>query len=186
MKNKIFKYIWITIRVCVILFFLAFALVICLQRFSNNSISIFNYRMFSVATGSMVPKYNIGDVILCKEVDASTLKVGDDISYIGETASYKGKVVTHRIIKIDKDEDGKLLFQTKGIATQTTDPIVKEEQIYGKIVMEIGILSSIYKFMSTPNGFYISIFIPLAILIGSEIIISMVEKFEDKRKKQTK
>ena len=90
MKNKIFKCIWITIRVCVILFFLAFALVICLQRFSNNSISIFNYRMFSVATGSMVPKYNIGDVILCKEVDASTLKVGDDISYFGETASYIG------------------------------------------------------------------------------------------------
>ena len=60
------------------------------------------------------------------------------------------------------------------------DPAVKEEQIYGKIIKRFDFLSWLYKFIITPNGFYICIFIPLAILLGSEIISTTVEKYEEK------
>ena len=178
-KINILKIVGITIKTCVIAFMSLFALVICMQRFSNNTISVFNYRLFSVASGSMAPKYTIGDVILCKEVDLKTLKVGDDITYLGESGTFKNKIVTHRIIKIE-EKNNERQFHTKGIASTRTDPIVYERQIYGKIVTEIKFLSWLYKFIITPNGFYICIFIPLAILIGSEIISVSVEKYEEK------
>lgn len=184
-KINIFKIIGIIIKTAVITFMAMFALIICLQRFSDNSLSVFNYRLFSVASGSMAPKYVIGDVILCKEVDLHTLKKGDDITYLGTSGTFKNKIVTHRILNIE-EVDGKLQFYTKGIASTRIDPIVKEEQVYGKIVMELTFLSWLYKFIITPNGFYICIFIPLAILLGSEIITTTVEKYEEKMIKTKK
>lgn len=180
-KNKIniFSIIGTTIKVCVLTFMIMFALIICMQRFSNNSLSIFNYRLFSVVTGSMSPKYEIGDVLLCKEVDVNTLKVGDDITYLGKSGTFKNKIVTHRIHNIE-ETDGELKFYTKGIASTRIDPVVKKDQIYGKIVIKFEILSWLYKFITTPSGFYICIFIPIAILIGSEIISTSVEKYEEK------
>ena len=178
-KINIFKISGIIIKTILIIFMSMFALVICLQRFSDNSISIFKYRMFSVASSSMKPKYVIGDVILCKEVDVETLKVGDDITYKGMSGSFKDKTVTHRIIKIE-EEPGEIKFYTKGIASTKIDPVVTKEQIYGKIVKEFKFLSWLYKFITTPNGFYICIFIPIVILFGSEIVSISIEKYEEK------
>lgn len=186
MKNprKVFSYIIKTIKVLIYTGLVLFIAIVLLQKFSNNSITLFNYRMFTVLTGSMQPKYNIGDVLLCKEVDVETLEVGDDISYLGKEGSYKNKVITHRIVKIEKDKNNELLFHTQGLTNSVEDPVVKENQIYGKIVRNMGLLSYIHKLISTPGGFYLCIFIPLMILIGSEIISSMVERFEDKRLKK--
>jgi signal peptidase len=182
-KINILKIIGLTIKTAVIVLMGMFALIICLQRFSDNSLSVFNYRLFSVASGSMAPKYVVGDVILCKKVDLKTLKVGDDITYLGKSGTFKDKIVTHRVLKIE-EADGKLQFHTKGIASTRIDPIVQEEQIYGKIVMEFKMLSWLYKFIVTPSGFYICIFIPLAILLGSEIVSTTVEKYEEKLTKK--
>ena len=56
-----------------------FILSVCLQRFSNNKLSILNYRMFTVISGSMEPLYKIGDVLIAKEVKPEDIKVGDKI-----------------------------------------------------------------------------------------------------------
>ncbi len=50
----------------------------------------------------MIPKYQIGDVILVKEKDANNIKVGDDVTYLGEAASVKGLLITHRVIDIEE------------------------------------------------------------------------------------
>jgi len=180
-RFNIFKFTFGLIKTITILFFAIFALIICLQRFSNNTISIFNYRLFSVITGSMAPMYNIGDVILCKEVDIESIKVGDDITYLGSAGTYKNKIITHRVIEIKKDNSNELLFYTKGIASTRADPVVKSEQIYGKIIKRLDFLSWLYKYITTPNGFYVCIFIPLVILVGSEFVTMMVERYEEKK-----
>lgn len=182
-KINIFSLIFKLIKTAIIIFLVLFSMVICMQRFSDNSLSFLNYRLFSVVTGSMQPKYNIGDVLLCKEAEPQKLKVGDDITYLGNSGTYKNKVVTHRIVKIEKEQNGELLFYTKGIASTRLDPVVKEEQLYGKIIKEVEFLSWLYKFVTTPNGFYICIFIPLVMLVGSEIVVSMVERYEEKQLK---
>ena len=53
--------------------------------------------------------------------DASELKVGDVITYNGEVGTVKGKSITHKIIEI-RDENGKLIFVTQGVANPVADP----------------------------------------------------------------
>lgn len=181
-NNKILKIIFTIIKTFIVIALLAFILVVFLQRFSNNKLSLFNYRIFAVATGSMKPKYDIGDVLISKDVEPSKLKVGDNISYLGTQSNFKGKVITHQIIKIDTDEDGKLLFHTKGIANLVEDPVVKESQVYGKVIYKTYFLSYVYKLVSTSTGFGLIIIIPLILIIGYEILVTLLEKKEEEIK----
>ena len=184
--KKAFKYIKQIINVVIIIFVVSFAIVVCLQRFSNNEIAFMNYRLFTVVSGSMKPKYDIGDVLLAKEVDPSKIKNGDDISYLGEVGNFKDKVVTHQVIKIEKDENGKYLFHTKGIANLTEDPVVKEEQVYGKIVHEAKLLSFVYGLVAKPAGMFIFVIVPVFYIIGSEFLSFLLEQDEKKRNKSKK
>lgn len=180
-NKKIFGYIAKIFKIVIYTILVLFIAVVLLQKFSNNSMTLFNYRIFTVLTGSMQPKYNIGDVLLCQQLDPKDLKVGDDISYLGTEGSYQNKVITHRIVEIEKTENNELLFHTQGLTNNVEDPVIRENQIYGKIVRNMTVLSYIHKLISTPGGFYVCIFVPLMLLIGSEIISSMIERFENKK-----
>ena len=105
---KVLKYFFIVI-------FVLFVSMVCLQRFSNNRISMFNFRLFTVISGSMEPKYKIGDVLVAVETKPEDVKVGDVISYLGNKGSFADKVITHQVIKIEKSKDGKLEVHYKGI-----------------------------------------------------------------------
>ena len=144
MNNRVFKIIKTILNIFVAIFIILFLLVVALQRFSNNKISFLSFRMFTVVSGSMDPKYKIGDVLIAKEIDPSKIKIGDAISYLGKQGTLAGKVVTHEVINIEQDEDGKYIFHTQGIANDAPDPIVYESQVYGKIIYKCIILSFIY------------------------------------------
>lgn len=181
--SKIFKIIKKTINALIVIILLGFVLVVFLQRFSDNKISILNYRMFSVITGSMKPKYDIGDVLVSKEVDYSSIKVGDVISYEGKVGDFNGKVITHEVKRIEKDENGHYLFHAQGLANLVEDPVISEDQVYGVVVYKIFLLSFLYKIINTKIGFFLIIVIPLIFIVGSEIISTLLEKEEKKRNK---
>ena len=123
--------------------------------------------MFTVASGSMVPKY----------------KIGDAVTYLGKSGDFKGKVVTHEVIQIEKDTDGKYLFHTKGIANLVEDPVVSQEQIYGVVVYKPIILSWLYGLISNKFAFYCLIIVPLIGIVVYEIVATLVEKEDEKRAK---
>ena len=181
--KSIFKYLKPILNIVITIFVLSFVLVVCLQRFSNNEIAFLDYRLFTVVTGSMEPKYSVGDVLLAKEVEPKKIEVGDSISYLGTTGQFKDRVITHEVIEIEKDNQGKYLFHTKGIANVVEDPIVKEEQIYGVIIGEIKILSIIYVLVAKPLGMFILVIIPIFYIIGSEFLTYLLDKEEERRKK---
>ena len=168
--KKIFKYVKTVFNVFVVIFILSFVLVVCMQRFSNNELSFLNYRMFTVVSGSMVPKYEIGDVLLAKETKPEKIERGDAVSYLGNKGQFKDKVVTHEVIEIEVDENGKYWFYTKGIANLSVDPIVGEDQIYGVIVGKMDLLTFVYKLVAKPTGMLIFVIIPLFYVIGSELL----------------
>lgn len=148
--------------ICAILLILIIA-VLALQRFSNNEKAIGGFRVFNVATGSMIPKYQVGDVLVVKEQDPNTLKVGDDITYLGEHGSFAGRVVTHQIIEIEETVGGRV-FHTKGIANPAEDPTITGDQIYGKVIYKCILISLLTKLMNNMTAFYIVFFVPLAVL----------------------
>ena len=102
-NNKVLKIIGNIIYTIVFIFIALILIIAVLQRTTNNEISLGGYRIFVVATGSMVPKYNVGDVLLSKEIAPENIKVGDDIVYTGKEGSFKDKVVTHQVISVEKD-----------------------------------------------------------------------------------
>ncbi len=179
------KPVKITMNILKVIFFLilvAFILMVVLQRVSDNRISFFNFRMFTVISGSMQPQYKIGDVLIAQEIAPEELVVGDTVSYIGKYGDLADKVITHKIIEIDQ-ENGEYVFTTKGIANVAEDPPVQESQLLGKVVYKSILLSSIYGIISTDIGFFLFIIIPILIIVAYEIIKTLMEKEEDRRGK---
>lgn len=164
-ENKKVKLIGNILYILLFIIVVLMLVVVILQRTSNNNISTGGYRMFAVATGSMIPVYNVGDVLIAKETEASNLKVGDDIVYEGKKGSFKDKVVTHRIISIEEKEDGNYKIITKGVANQEQDPEINQTQVYGKIVYKIKTLSFFNKMLKNMYIFYFVIFIPAGVII---------------------
>lgn len=163
-NNKILKIISNIIYTIIFILVLFLLIMVIFQRTSDNEISINGYRIFVVATGSMVPEYNVGDVLVAKEVDPSELKAGDNVAYKGAVGSFNGKVITHKIKSIEKEgNDYKII--TQGVANTGEDPEINQTQILGKITYKIITLSLFEKIVSNNYAFYCIIFIPIALLI---------------------
>lgn len=172
MKDKqdtnIFEKIATILKIICVIVLLAIIVVLALQRFSNNKIAIGGIRVFNVATESMVPEYEVGDVLLVKEVDTNSLQVNDDITYLGEEGSFANRVVTHRIVDIE-EINGERIFHTKGIANDVEDPTITGDRIYGKVIYKCIVISLLTKLMNNMVAFYIVVFIPVGILVFLQI-----------------
>lgn len=182
-KDKVIRIVKMTIRVFFIVMFVAFILMVCLQRFSGNKVSFFNLRMFTVASGSMEPRYKIGDVLISKEVEASKIKVGNTISYLGTKGDFNGKIITHEVVSIEKNSEGSYMFHTQGLTNLVEDPIVYENQLYGVVIYKMIILSFVYKIVGTTYGLFFFVVLPLLYIIGSEFIELLLDKEEKRRVK---
>lgn len=139
-------------------------LIIITQRLSGNEKSFFGYRLFKVETGSMIPKYNINDVILVAETDPNEIKEGDDLVYMGQTGEYAGMIITHQLVRIEKDGE-KLDFYTKGLANNKEDPVVHKEQIIGIVKAKSQILTLITNMLLNPYTLYFLVILPATITI---------------------
>ena len=166
MVNKILKLIWkiiYTLIICGVILIFIFAVV---QGTSGNERSIGGIRIFSVITGSMIPVYNIGDILIVKEVIPEEIKIDDDIVYKGEKGTYRNKIITHRVLSINKKEDGNYRIITKGVANIAQDPVINQTQVIGKVVFKITIISFLLKIIT---NVYVLIFIPVVILVYKNI-----------------
>ena len=93
----------------------------------------FKFYAIAIATGSMVPNINKGDVVIInKEFKEKDLEVGKVIAY-----NYNDKVVVHRIykeVKIDKE----LIIYTKGDANSNMDEYkITKDMIIGIVNKKI-------------------------------------------------
>ena len=50
------------------------------QKLTDSKLTIGNIYIFQVATSSMVPDYEVGDVIIVKKTAPESLEVGDDVT----------------------------------------------------------------------------------------------------------
>ena len=172
------------IKSVISLFIIIVVSIIFIQRVSNNKVSLGGYSLYTVITESMVPKYNVFDMIVTKEVNTNDIKVGDDVVYLGKKDDFAGKIVTHEVIKIDKI-DGNTYFHTKGIANDIEDPLVSSDQIMGRVCFKSHILSLVSKIVNNIYGFYFVIFVPFAILLVMEIIDIVYERRDRKSQQVT-
>lgn len=181
-NNKVLHILYRTLEFIIFASLILYVLAISFQRFSNNR-AIFGYRVFTVATGSMEPAYEVGDVILVKETIPEELQVGDVITYLGNRSSVSGIIITHRIINIETKSDGTLSFTVKGDANQVEDPVIDSSQIYGKVTMKLTFITFISNIVHNQYGFFFLIFVPIVLFIFLEVADTIMDMREEKKRK---
>lgn len=99
-------------------------------------IGVFKYQPIAVMTGSMSPTFNRGDAVVVRkltEPEKRTLDEGDIIQYISGS-----KYVIHRIVEVDNDQYGNVVYITKGDYNNTRDlNPVGVNDIVGKVSFSI-------------------------------------------------
>ncbi len=163
------------IRIIITILLIIMLAIVILQRTTKNNLTIGNFYIFQVVSGSMEPEYKIGDLIVVKKQDVSTYKVGDDVTYKSDPNGYnKGIVITHRIIKIDEN-NGKYTFTTQGIANDVEDPKISGDMIYGKVLYHSIILSFLGRLMQN-NTVYYGIFVIVGLSIAFDLLRGLFVK----------
>ena len=149
-------------------------IIIIVQKVTNNNLSVGGIRVFMIVSESMKGEYEIGDILISKNVPVEEINVGDNVTYMGETGALKGIIVTHKVV--EKMETGTdVYFTTKGIANDVEDPRIRYDQIFGKVVYKTVILSAIAKLMNNQLTYYI-LFTLVALIISIEIASSIFSK----------
>ncbi len=155
--------------------------VLCLvifQKVTKNKVTIGDIYIFQIATGSMTPQYKIGDIIVVKKEEPANLKIGDDVTYLGQYGDFKDHIITHRIISI-REENEKRYFITKGTANILEDPEISQDDIYGKMLYHTVVFSFVGRLMTNLTVYYL-LFAAVAISFSYEIISSFIKKEDDK------
>lgn len=178
--GAIWKILWWAIEAVIIFI----AIIIVVQRVTNNEKAFLGFRIFSVATGSMEPEYAVGDILIAREKDPSTIKVDDNIVYLGNTGDYSGKIITHNVIEVEQNEKGEYLFHTKGIANTVEDPVVHEDQLYGVIFYNNEVLAWLCKILTNRYGLYFFVIIPIILYFFIDFIRIQGERAEQEKEEE--
>ena len=125
--------------------------------------NIFGYSFFEVATGSMSPTIEVGDVVITKitkDVNKNDVIVYKD----GES------IITHRLIEKNEEE-----IITRGDANNSEDKPIQTSQILGKVIYIIPQIGTWRRILATPEIIGM-IFVIIIILI---IMYIKTSKFEE-------
>lgn len=164
---RILKNVFTTLIVIIAVSMMIFTIV-SVMTFNRTDRKLLGYRAFVVLTDSM-SKDNIraGDLVLVKDVKPEDLKKGDIISFQSTNDDdTRGKIITHKIREVTKDENGTLAFVTYGSTTGTNDPeLVRRNFVYGKHAVTLHGVGTFFNFLKSTPGYIICILIPFLLLI---------------------
>lgn len=173
--RKLFSKILKVASYCLLGVIVCMSLFVVTLRFLGESTSIFGYSFYYVLTESMEPEIMAGEMIIGKETDPEDLKVGDIVTYTGESGSFAGKIITHKIIRIDGD-----IITTQGVANDIPDPPIYSSRVMSRYVATIPLAGKIFSVINSKFGFIFLIITPLGVLIVNEISIIVKAFKEDK------
>ena len=96
------------------------------------AIGVFPIKPISIASGSMAPTLNVGDIAIIKKCNSNDINVGDIIQF-----QMEGFTVIHRVVEKHQTK-GDFYFRTKGDSNSQPDTeMVEESQLHGKVIYKI-------------------------------------------------
>ena len=140
MLEKILKFLFV-----IIIIFFVIILIIVIYNIIQINIqhksypNILGFTFFEVATGSMEPTIDAGDVVIVKLT--KEVEINDIIVY-----NENNNFITHRLIR-NKEND----YITKGDANNIEDNPIKENDILGKVVLTIPKVGILKKAILSPE-----------------------------------
>ena len=157
-------FVWLMVALSVFMMLFTIVSVTIFDRADRN---LFGYKTFIVLSDSMSKTdFNAGDIVFVKEVDASTLKEGDIISYASQNIHNFGETVTHKIRRLTSDAEGNPGFVTYGTTTDTDDEtVVTYPYVLGKYTGHLPKVGAFFQFLKTTPGYIVCILTPFLLLI---------------------
>jgi len=130
----------------------------------NTNYPLFN--AFVIVSKSMVPTIKVNDAIVIKRKQSEQLNVGDIITFSSSDPAYLGLTVTHRIVGKQLSQSGDYIFRTKGDNNTYEDQaLVKENNIYGKVILKIPKLGTIKNFVTASKWSIIMVVCAMFVII---------------------
>lgn len=121
---------------------------------------IAGFRVYTVISGSMEPKYSVGDLLYVQRVDPADVQVGDPITFV---LNEDLVVATHRVVEIDRENQH---FYTKGDANEIRDnDPVHFNNLIGIPKFAIPLLGYVSDFIQHPPGTYIAIAVGVILIL---------------------
>ena len=141
--------------------------IISVNTFDRNDREVFGLRFYITLSDSMsATDFDAGDLVVVKEVDPTTLQVGDIIAYQAQNSENYGATVTHKIRAKTTDANGNPGFITYGTTTGVDDEtVVTYPFILGKYQLALPQVGTFFQFLKTPQGYIVCILIPFLLLI---------------------
>ena len=136
------KILYYVLFLVIVLPFLIFNLTLIIKSklYPDKIADFMGYKPFIVMSGSMETTINIGDLVIVKKVNSSSIHTGDIIA------------LSHRVKEVINDS-GTYKFKTKGDNNNVADDfIVNSDAIEGIFVNKIPGLGSILLFLGKPIG----------------------------------
>jgi signal peptidase len=121
-------------------------------------------KTLSVQSGSMVPTFHKGDLVVVKSVPE--YRVGDVITFINP--ANKKETVTHRIIAV-RASSMSMSYVTKGDANMAPDIPVASSAVIGKLQHIVPRVGYVVDFMRKPLGLALIIYVPALMIMISEL-----------------
>lgn len=164
---------WLMLVACLILVpILIMNLSILFQANTNEDKvpSIFGYKPFIVLSGSMETDIKVGDLIITKNVDPTTLGIGDVIAF----RDPEGTITTHRIIEmVECYQD--TCFITKGDNNSSQDQqLVELSDVEGIYVGRIPQVGNILNSLSEPTTI-------IVVVLGITVIFAVAFMISNKK-----
>ncbi|MBQ8338251.1 MAG: signal peptidase I [Oscillospiraceae bacterium] len=122
---------------------------------------LLGFQCYNVISPSMEPEYMVGDLIYVKEVDPTTIKEGDVITFIVNEDLVVG---THRVVRVDAENQR---LYTKGDANEIEDQNpVHFNNVIGVPKFSVPKLGYVSDFVQHPPGMYIVIAAGIILLLA--------------------
>ena len=157
----------ILLVIVTIMLIIGFYYIYQIKVIQKDYANLFGYTFFEVATASMSPTIEVGDVViveLTKEVKENDIIVYQD----GDS------IITHRLITKKDDE-----LIAKGDANNSDDKPIKEDMLLGKVIRIVPKLGIWRKIFISPE--IAGLIMTLLVLIG--IVYAFFSKPEEKDEK---
>jgi signal peptidase len=125
-------------------------------------------KFLSVQSGSMVPTFQRGDLVIVKSVPDYGYKVGDIITFINPKNAKQ--TITHRVDSIlPRTNMQPERFVTKGDANPVADMPSYGKNVIGKVHAHVPYLGFVFDFTRKPIGLILLIYIPALTVIVAEM-----------------
>ena len=137
-------------------------------RNNNQVASIAGFTPLTVASDSMAPTFNAGDLIIIRKCDTKALKEGDIITFHA-IINNEYALNTHRIAEI-QEQNGARCYTTKGDNNAIADThIISDGDIVGRYVGKLPGFGKIVDFLSGSMGFLLVIVLPLLVFFVYQV-----------------